>query len=344
MSGALIMVWLGTAASQRVHEPDLDGWARSRERQVAAPRTESELPAARHDDTAAERVEALLAEARTETYSSDASAVESALDSAEARLLEHPELPESAWLMAEIVRQRAIIVAPRDPQAAALDERRAVELGGPRATPFVASAPRSSRAGTPAVAAPTGTTVDDAGTPTAGAVALDGPLPTDEVDVDGARVSAPRTIHDGSHHVRVLRRARLAWSGWVTVAGADVHLAVAAPLACSTADLSPASLADASPVLCDDYAKARDAGPRRIEVATCSRGVCGPWLPWSRSWGAEFEGPMHSPPKPHPVSLWVPLTLAGVAAVIVGGFVLAEEGVFERHGPARTTFTFQPPR
>jgi hypothetical protein len=345
MSGALILLWLGTAASLKAHEPDLEGWAQSRERRIEEPLSEPELPPARHDDALAEHIEALLAEARTQAYSSDTAGAEAALDSAEKLVQTSSELPESAWLMAEILNERASVVGARDASLATDLERRADLLAGRRAAPFVAAAPVAPLA----KGARKSATLTDASAPLAApaspSVTLDGPLLTDDVAVDGVEVLPPRTIPDGAHHVRVLRGGRLAWAGWLTVAGTDVNLAVAQPLPCSTTDLSPAVLGgERRSVLCDDYAMAREVGSERIEVALCHQASCGPFLPWSRGWGASFEGPMHPPPKPHSTSAWVLWTAGGVAAVIIGGFVLAEEGAFERRGPTQKTFTFEPPK
>jgi len=347
MSGALIMVWAGSTASLRAHEADLAGWARSRERAIELPLAEPELPPAGHDDAAADRIEGLLAEARTQAYSSNAEQAEAALDSADALVRASPELPESAWLAVEILHERALVVASRDPSGSVAYERRAAALGGARAAEFATAKPvsrPSSRPEPPAREEPTG---ENAPAPesTPSVMPLDGPLPTDEVDVDGVEVPVPRTIPDGAHHVRVLRRERLAWAGWITPDQGSAHVPVPLPMPCTATDLSPAATdRSRESILCEDYARARPAGAERIEVSLCHRGSCGVWLPWSRAWGAEFEGPMHPPPRPRSTSAWMPWTVAGVAAVIIGGFVLAEEGVFERQGATRRTFTFVPPK
>ncbi|HVW26028.1 MAG TPA: hypothetical protein VHC69_11710 [Polyangiaceae bacterium] len=345
MSAALIVVWLGTAASQRAHQPDLDGWAVSRERRIAPPPVEPPLPPAGHDDTAAERVEALLAEARTQAYSGDTAAAEAALDAADALLKRSAELPESAWLAGEILHERAMVAAPRDAAVAASFERRSVALVGPRAPAFAAT----TKEGKPAKSGPASPLAVEVPAPPAEATAvagLTGPMPNDSVEVDGVEVVSPRTVVHGAHHVRVLRAGRLAWAGWIDVAGDSVTIAVPKPTPCSTADL-PATGAGAganASVLCEGYARARPVGPERIEVQLCHRASCGEWLPWSRTWGAAFEGPMQPPRKPHTAPPWFLWTAAGVAAVIIGGFVLAETGAFERHEPPRQTFTFVVPK
>ena len=350
MSGALIMLWLGTAVSQHAHQPDIDGWAVSRERRLSPPPLAPPLAAAGHDDAAADRIEGLLAEARTQTYSGDSAAAESALDAADAVLKEAPALPESAWLAAEILHDRAMIVALRDPASATSLEQRSEALAGPRAPVFSATTKDAGRAvsGARDPASPAKALEPEVRArvlPGPG-VALIGPLPGDVVHVDGVEVSPPRTVAHGAHHVRVLRSGRLAWAGWIDATGASANVAVPEPVPCSTTDLAPVTddAGAKGPVLCEEYVRARAVGSERIEVALCHHASCGVWLPWSRAWGAAFEGPMQPRLRPRAAPTWFLWTAAGVAAVIVGGFVLAEEGVFDRRGPTRETFTFVAPK
>lgn len=347
MSGALIVLWVGTTASQYAHQPDLDGWARSRERLIAAPPVEPSLPPAGHDDAASEHIESLLAEARTQASSGDATAAEGALDAADALLKRSPELPESAFLAAEILHDRALLVAAEDPAEAAAFERRSIALAGPRAPTFSAT-PKEDGRPKKDVRAPARDSLPDVAQSeaTPAVASLTGPLSTDVVAVDGVEVGVPRTVVHGAHHVRVLRAGRLAWAGWIDVQGASVVVGVPAPIPCSTTDLAGAARPGGvtTSVMCEEYAVARAAGPERIEVALCHHASCGEWLPWSRAWGAAFEGPMQPRPKPRTTPGWFLWTAAGVAVVIVGGFVLAEEGAFERQGPPRESFTFVTPK
>jgi hypothetical protein len=347
MSSALIVLWLGTAASRHTHQPDLDGWAASRERLLAAPPVEAPLPPAGHDDAASERVEQLLAEARTQASSGDAAAARDALDSADALLHRSPELPESSWLAAEILHERALIAAAQEPSAAVRLEQRSVAIGGARAAAFAATTKDGSAPGKGDRKPIPEPLSEVAPSPSLEAAApLVGALAADVVEVDGVEVAVPRTVVHGAHHVRVVRAGRLAWAGWIDAEGAAVTIPVPAPVPCSTIDLAGASSAGAGNerVLCEEYARARPVGPQRIEVALCRHASCGEWLPWSRAWGATLEGPMQPRLKPRGVPSWFLWTAAGVAAVIVGGFALAEAGVFEEHGPTRETFTFVLPK
>src|SRR5262249_16700610 len=140
---------------------------------------------------------------------------------------------ESAFLMAEVYRQRSLLVRETDPVLSGELDARAVALAGPRAAPFAGSAR----------VPPSGATKDKAPEvpqPVAPAVApvpLDGPLPGDELEVDGVEVHDAPTLPDGTHHVRVLRAARLAWAGWITAHGNGVRAPVPRDAACSEADL-----------------------------------------------------------------------------------------------------------
>jgi hypothetical protein len=344
MTAALIMVWVGETTSLDAHQPDLEGWAASRQLRLEQPVAEPPLPPSLHDDALAERIEGLLSEARTEAYSTDTTTAQAALDTAEGLLRGAPGLPESAFLMAEILHQRAMLVAPRDADAARELERRAVALTGARAAPFVAR-PQPRPPGAEAAPMVPGPAAPDASP--ANGTQLIGPLPADEVEIDGRDVGAVRTIPDGAHHVRVLRAGRLAWAGWVTAKGEVARIAVPTRMACSEEDLADLEAPPASrrPIACGEYAKARPVGPEQIEVALCHGSSCGPWLPWSRTWGASFEAPVHSVrPARGDSHVWILWTAAGVAAVVLGGFALVQAGAFEERGPTQEKFRFEPPR
>ena len=95
-------------------------------------------------------------------------------------------------------------------------------------------------------------------------------------------------------------------------------------------------------VACARYAVAR-ATTSGVEVSLCGGPRCGPWLQWSRGWGAPYEGPA-PPPWPEPRHKdWILWTALGVASAVAGGFVLYRIGAFEMQGPPRETFTFVPP-
>jgi hypothetical protein len=335
VSRVVVLVWLGVAGGRELHEPDLSAWAASRMVTLEEPGDEPSLAPADHEAELSLRVEGFLAEARTTGYAADPAAAEAALESAELLLRGNPSLPEAPWLMAETCRAHAALVRPRDPDLATILERRAAVLDGRRARAFADATP------TPTVpTSPESTFVTE----------LEGPVPSDEVDVDGVGVAAPWAITGGEHHVRILRHGRLAWAGWVTPDGTPFRVPLAGVLPCGETDLGDVKAGDtrARPrggVLCPDWAVAREVASDRIEVSTCHRATCGTFLPWSRAWGKDIEGPMQPAWPRHASNAWIPWTAASVTALAIGAVVLWQTGAFDRKGPPHESFRFtaEPP-
>jgi hypothetical protein len=326
---------MGTAALRQSHASDLEAWSGSRQVVLEAPPEEKPLPVAGHDEELVARVEGLLAEARTAGYGAEPAAAEQALANAELLLRGNPELPQAAWLMSETCAEHGALVKNTDPALAGILLRRARVLGGARATAFAQSAGTESGPAAPAE------------------VSLEGPQPIDEVYLDGARVTLPATISAEEHHLRVERRGRLAWAGWLTPEGDAVRVPVPPVTACSLTDVEGARIAGErveidGPVLCPEWAIARDAGVERVEVAVCRPTGCGAFLPWSRAWGRSFDLPT---PQQHPQSpaehkggntvLWAAVGVG--AAVLAGSLVLWQAGAFESEGATRTTFRITGP-
>jgi hypothetical protein len=332
VSHAIVVVWIGAAALRANHAADLRAWGESRLVTLEQPAEGLALPPARHDDELSSRIEALLADARTAGFSADLGTAEKALSSAELLLRGNPELPEAPWLMGETCAEHAAIVRESDPALAAILDERARLLGGRRAQAFKD------------VAAPA--------TEAKATFTLDGPLPHDDVYVDGIQASTGRTFEVGEHHVRIERQGRLAWAGWVTPEESGVvRLAVPGVEPCTRSDFDRARVAGDrvdmdAPVACPEWALARDAGPSRVEIALCRGSSCGPFLPWSRAWGEVFEGrPQREPAEAstrrgNEVLLW---TTIGVGALLAGSFALWQAGAFDREGAPRSTFRFSGP-
>jgi len=342
MSAGLVLLWLGTAAARVAHEPDLESWARSRWVILEDPELDRAGSPASHDDDAARRVEQLLTEARTDTYSAALDAANAALDEAERILLATPALPEAAWLMADLYRARAEAVNPEDTARKVELVRRADLLEGPLAETFGAvQAIRGAAAGRAS-----SSFAQDRDTPGA-PVPLLGPMTGDEIEIDGVLAEVPVRLSTGAHHVRVLRRGRLVAAAWVTAASDPVEIPITPPVPCGDADLGAVRETNAGPrmagaVSCPHFAVAREA-PRGIEVASCFGASCGPWLPWNRAWGESFAAPVHPPWPPARSNGWIFWTAAGIAAAGVSAVVLWREGVFEQHGPTRDSFVWVPP-
>ncbi|HEX7671976.1 MAG TPA: hypothetical protein VF395_20415 [Polyangiaceae bacterium] len=341
MSRAVVLLWLGAVAGRGPHEPDLTAWAASRMVALEEPVGERSLASAEHDDQLSARIEGLLSEARTAGYGAEPGAAEAALDSAELLLRGNPSLPEAPWLMAETCRDHAALVKSHDPELAAILERRANVLEGARAQAFAEEerAPGSRSRKNAAAVPPSGTGSGPLPEERGGAL-LEGPLATDEVDVDGFPQPSPRLISGGEHHVRVIRRGQLAWAGWVTPEAESLRIPMPAVVPCSDTDFvrvhaSGARVDTGGSVLCPHWAVARDVSTNRIEVSLCERNLCSTFLPWSREWGKDLEGPMHPPWPPRASHTWISVTAATVTVLAAGAILLRQEGAFDRQGPPR---------
>jgi hypothetical protein len=335
VSRAVVVVWVGALSLRTTHEPDLSAWAESRQVALEDLAPDAPLPDLSHDDEAASRIEGMLAEASSSGEPGEAVPV---LASAESSLRSHPDLPESAWLMAEILRMRASFGDFRNGEDALTLRRLADALEGARAATFDPAA-RANDAGSTDAATPAVENV----APTTPFV-IDGLLPTDELYVDGTIATR---VPIGVHHLRVVRSAGLAFAGWTDKTGA-ARIRIPGTAPCSAPDLGAIDTQGdrvllGHPVLCPDWVVARSAGTDRVEVARCRGSYCGIFLPWRRAWGASFEEPVHPPwPKPKSNS-WIFWTAASVAAAATASMVLWQAGAFEREPEKKTTLVFQGP-
>src|SRR5687768_10613010 len=119
MFGAMVVLWLGSDAQLAERRAEIDAWAQARQLhpELLRPGAES------YDAALTDEVESLLEEARTLPA---APGTPDALQRAETLLLEHPELPQAAWLLAERYAIEAHALAGSDEATAA----RRAELGG----------------------------------------------------------------------------------------------------------------------------------------------------------------------------------------------------------------------
>src|SRR5215472_14152928 len=220
MAAALTLVWLEREPPSVEARSALEEWARARGVQLEAPRDvpPPELPV---DLTVADKVEDDLEHAHNALAALDADGAERALAHAEGSLLEHPELPQAAWLLAEVSRAWAVRwtrVAPVDAERAARAWRQAAALDGGRAS---------------GVGEPTGIAPEPA---------VDATLTLDDAEgtralLDGVAVS-PGALHTaaGRHQLVVSRAGVPVWAAWVNVApGIEIRAAIPPVAACSKA-------------------------------------------------------------------------------------------------------------
>lgn len=323
MSKALVLFWLGTSAAQASHEPELDSWARARWVQLEPPAADAPagLP---YDDALIQRVEELLDQARLAASSLDDTTASERLRAVEDSLREHPAMPQAAWLLAEALQIEASIAGRTAPDERPKLLARARALEGQRAAAFgEPAAPRAPSASLLSVSLST--------------------RGSDQGYVDGNRVGRRFELLPGEHHVRVVRRGRVVWAGWVPVeqAGA-LALPLPAPVACSLDDLgdvrvSGGRVAVPADVACPRWAVARPAAGGGIEIASCRGSSCGPLIPWKRHYGAMYAGPPQPPPEPG-FPAWASWALVGVGAAVLTAGVLWQAGAFDEPEPGATRF------
>ena len=319
MSQTAVLVWLSASSLLPTFRADVDAFAQSRLLRLEAPR---ENGAAFHGSAyapdAVAQVESSLEEARNESASLEQSRALAALERAEHVLREHPELPQSAWLMAEILELSADVEssAPDGADAATALRKRAATLAGPRATPF------SDR---PAAA----TSEPDV----TQLVSVAGLEANDTLEWDGRQSSSSVSTAAGEHHARVARSGRLLWAGWVKVGPGDAQLRLPIPetVACSSDDLGQGRFVGgyarpAPHARCDSYVLARPRTGGGIEAALCERETCGNVVIW------EHPRAPAAAASDKKRSLWPYAVAASAGALAITGIALWRAGAFDRPG------------
>jgi len=319
MSQTAVLVWLSATTALPTFRADLDAFAHSRLLRLEAPR-ENAAPfrASAYAPDAVAQIESSLEEARNAAAALEQSQALGALERAERVLREHPELPQSAWLMAEILQQSAELenTAPDGADAAATLRKRAAALEGPRAAPFSDRAPERETE----VAA-------------AQSVSVEGLEPDDALSWDGVQTRATVTTTAGEHHARVARGGRLLWAGWlhVSTAQASVRLPVPETVACSLDDIGRSHFAAGRAVpapnaRCESYVLAR-ARANGIEASLCERERCGNVVIWQHP--QESAAPAASTKK----TFWPYAIAASAGALAITGIALWRAGVFDHPEP-----------
>jgi hypothetical protein len=318
---AVPVVWIAPSSAERPRQADraLEEWGRARGFLLSAP-APSPAPDVKVDLSIADGVEVELEKARDATSARDADGAERSLARAETLLRDHPELPQGAWLMAEVERgwsNRWARVSPMQPERAAAAWRRARGLDGGRAAALGEEA-------TPAVDPDVGFVL-----------ALDGP---GDVRLDGLPVaSGPLHATAGDHQVTVTRRGRLVWADWVSVTeGATVRVALPEAPGCSAEELSRVRLeggvVHADGVACERWVVA-EPGPKdgAVLVSACAMDRCGALLEW-RVGGVGLMIPGDEEHRRR-WPAWLTWTLVGVGAAAVAGVTIGIDEAFQPHAP-----------
>ncbi|HYQ46929.1 MAG TPA: hypothetical protein VER11_33390 [Polyangiaceae bacterium] len=330
MSQTAVLVWLSATSILPTFRADLDAFAHSRLLRLEAPR-ENAAPyylaagaisahsnASAYAPDAVAQIESSLEEARNAAASLEQGRALAALERAEHVLREHPELPQSAWLMAEIFEQSAELenAAPDGAEAANALRERAAALEGPRAAPFADRAPEH-----------------DPENPVVRQIDIEGLEPGDTLEWDGTRTAPTFATATGDHHARVARGGRLMWAGWLKLVEGQhrVRLPVPETVACSTDDIgrgrfSAGRAIAAAHARCDSYVLAQARASGGIEAALCERERCGQVVIWESSHKTDAQ-------VARAKSGWPYVIAASVGAIAVTSIVLWRTGVFDRAEP-----------
>lgn len=324
MDAPATLVWVAPAPPDADQTRALSSWALAHGVRLVAP-GEDAAPSLTVDPRIADDVERLLDRARDAMAARDGEAVDRVLSAAASTLQAHPELPQAAWLMAEVERARSSRlrrIAPVDEAAATTAWMRAEALDGGRV----------AGVGEQAAASPAAATLTlPAGLPAGATVLLDGaPAATGTV-----------STYAGPHALVVVIDGYPAWASWLEAPAGTSSVHVPAPLvpACSKIDVARAGAAgesiDATGVRCGSWLAAVADG-EDIRVAICTADRCGPLLPWR----APLPWTYNPPTEPSPRGgwpTWATWGLVGAGAVVVTGAVVLASGVLK---PASTQTQF----
>lgn len=321
----LPVVWLETESVASAQSgAALEAWASARGARLVGFSSDSRL-ALSYPAATVTRVEQELGHARDATAALDGEAADASLTRAETELFAHPEIPQSAWLLAEILRGRAArvrAVAPKDEASAEAAIREARGLDGGRAAGIGEGDDPEGGLGV----------VD---------LWLDGAEQGD-VLLDGRPSKGGRSklsASPGRHHVGLAVGGRLVWASW-TVVTAGAHLAVPSlRVPCSRGDFAGVILrgaeVDARRARCTDWVAARRS-PGGLFVARCSAAHCGPLVEWRVRLPDAPLVPRYADRR---VPVWATWGAIGAVAVVVAGVALVGAGAFET-APQTTRFSY----
>ena len=323
---AAIIVWLGELPADAQAATSLTAWARSHGLSLVAP-----VDVARTSLTVdlgiAATVEDWLDSARDALTARSAADVDRALAAAQSLLDAHPELPNAAWLMAEIERARAARfrrIAPTDVEAA--------ERAGSRA--FALDGGRLAGAGeTQATMPPTATITLQLRAASA-----------EQVWMDGSPATTPALeSRAGPHAIVVTWQGVPIWATWIEAPPGTSTVALSqldAP-ACSSADLEQAHIAgervEAHLAQCTHWvAAAPGVTPGAIRVATCEADQCTPLADWRPPplWSEPVQ-PEHKRRSGWPA--WATWGLVGTGVAVAAG-VVAAVVVSSSHGAGEVEY------
>jgi hypothetical protein len=329
MDGSATLVWIAPDAPDAPQSRALSAWALVRSLKLTLPPAERPPPlASLGGGHVADEVEVLLDRARDAIAARDAEGVDRALSGAESMLRAHAELPQAAWLMAEVERCRSTRwsrMPPEDGEAAGRAWRRAEGLDRGR-TPGIVE--KESLTHPPRALVDIGFASS----------------PEMQVWLDGQRVGTQVETLAGLHALVVTWTGVPVWAEWIeTPPGASsVVVDAPSPAPCSEPDVARTRIADgavqAHDVRCSRWvAAAPGQHPGEVRVATCEADGCGPLLAFRAP-----EAWTWTPPHAHEdkEGRWPAAATWGIvgagAAIVAGAAVILVDAL--RPAPQETRF------
>jgi hypothetical protein len=324
------LVWIAPDPPDAAESRAIASWAQAHGVELQPPHDERPRALA-IEPGVAEQVEDLLDRARDATAAHEGEAIDRATQAAEDLLRAHPELPQAAWLMAEVERARSTRwrrIDPADAEAAEREWVRAEALDGGR----MPGLGETSAASHPADAEVTLVLPDD-----------------DAARLDGESVApgGVATTHVGLHVLVVIAGGAPVWAGWIEVQPGRSSVTIDAPAAapCSIVDAAHAELSGervlGPRVRCARWvAVARGPAPGALRIASCYGARCGPLLVWREA--APWTGPAPASPSPEARHAqrwpgWATWVLAGAGVAVAAGIAIAASGALQAP-PTETRF------
>jgi hypothetical protein len=276
MDAPATLVWIAPDAPDAQQSRAMSSWALAHSVKLVAPPIERPPALASNGgEHVSDDVEILLERARDAIVAHDAEGADRALSDAESLLRVHPEVPQAAWLMAELERCRSTrwsrMPSP-DPEAAERAWKRADALDGGR-VPGISEKAFAEK-------------------PPAATVRIDlAPARGVQAWLDGKPIAA-NTVdsHAGLHALVVTWAGVPVWAEWIESPPGNSSVAADAPSPspCSQSDIAQTTIVDgavyARNIRCAHWVAASPFGTSgEISLATCEADACGPWVRWHAS-------------------------------------------------------------
>lgn len=330
MDAPATVVWIAPGSPEAGQSRALASWAAAHDVKLVQPADVRPVPigADPTDPRVANEIEDLLDRSHDALAALDGAGMDADLAAADALLRAHPELPQAAWLMAEVERARAVRwrrISPIDAEAAGRASRRADALDGGRAHGIGEEPPGSG--------------------PPDASLELRGELAGDEQRwLDGRPVGEHAATHAGLHALVVTWAGAPVWATWREAPPGPSTVELEAPGAttCSRADVAPVQLDGervvARSVRCKRWVAAAPAphgSTREVRVALCEADRCEALIDWRLP--EPWTEPLPGRPVERRWPAWATWSAVGAGAAIAAGAAVVIAGAL-RTPPPETRF------